>query len=846
MPVLLENSTVNPTVNNTTIENLTSGWYYVYVKDFNHCDKLDSIYITQTSSPSLSLLGTVNNLCYGDQDGQISLSATDGNPFYEYSINGGISWQYLPTFGNLPQGLYNATVRDSLGCTDELEDIQITSPSPISVDVNSVNVSCVGSSDGSASVISVNGGTPSSSGEYSYSWKNENGTNLWPGNSSGVNSTVTGLFPGTYQLEVNDINDCSTTYTPVIIDEPLEVSLDLSILSSYSGVDISCFGYSDGVILANANGGSAPYTFEWSASGQVISTNSSSGFDTLFLVPQNQYDVQLTDSRGCQITESITINQPDKLEVDFEDVIHIRCQGNADGEATAVFTGGLGFGNYSVVWTDEQNNIISLSPEISNLTAGLYIATYTDNNGCTGVDTITIDYSELFRISNLDDTTSVSCLGSIDGSFNFNVVGGWLPYSYSWSDPLNQQSSTAVGLAPNSWYTNVITDAQGCVLIDSVFVATPTEIVEISTFEVIDNDCYGENIGSIDVEVIGGTPNYSYQWSGPGTNATTQDISNLEKGMYNLLITDDAGCELAASYEVKGPDNPLLINSVITTNVSCNGFEDGTAKITGQVVGGTPPYVNEDWGGENPTQLSAGSYSVIVTDNNGCEASVSYTIFEPDPYSVDLDVVNEYCAEQKGSVMVHTTGATPFDNGYYNYSLNPISGISPAFTYQTSAQDDPNIIVSFPSDNDISDTLFLLTIEDKQGCIYTQEIELHPARLFDYNQTINVCFGDSIDLVGNRFSEYNSYTWSISPSQDVYQQESDLGLVVRNPSSITLTVSDYASNCTFTDELNIEVLKPVITATEDFGIVRGESATLSITDGEPLICGVIQKLQVIL
>ena len=94
-----------------------------------------------------------------------------------------------------------------------------------------------------------------------------------------------------------------------------------------------------------------------------------------------------------------------------------------------------------MVWTDSQNNTISVLPEASNLSAGTYFATYTDNNGCVGSDSLTIDYSELFSLTNINDTTSVSCLGAIDGSFNFNVVGGWLPYTYDWNDPLinNQQ-----------------------------------------------------------------------------------------------------------------------------------------------------------------------------------------------------------------------------------------------------------------------------------------------------------------------------------------------------------------------------------------------------------------------
>ena len=230
---------------------------------------------------------------------------------------------------------------------------------------------------------------------------------------------------------------------------------------------------------------------------------------------------------------------------------------------------------------------------------------------------------------------------------------------------------------------------------------------------------------------------------------------------------------------------------------------------------------------------AAGSYTVEVTDNNGCNSSSSYNIFEPDAYSVSLDVINEYCEGQNGNILVHASGATPFNDGYYNYEIEPISGISVNLNYQSSAVNDANVIVDFPVDNDIADTLFLLTITDDNGCVYTQEVEIHPARVFNYNESVGVCYGDSIIIDASIFNTYDIYSWFINPEQEIYQYESSLGLTVTNSSTITVTVSDYASACSFNDELEIIVLNPVIASNEDFGIIRGESATLSIIDGEP-------------
>ena len=175
----------------------------------------------------------------------------------------------------------------------------------------------------------------------------------------------------------------------------------------------------------------------------------------------------------------------------------------------------------------------------------------------------------------------------------------------------------------------------------------------------------------------------------------------------------------------------------------------------------------------------------------------------------------------------------PFNNGYYNYEIEPISGISPNFNYQLSSVNDPNLIVKFPEDNDLSDTLFLLTITDENGCIYNNEIEIHPARVFNYNEKMSICYGDSVVISATKFNNYNSYSWLINPTQEINQDESNLGLVVTNSSTIYVTVSDYSSACSFTDELDLIVLNPVIESNDDFGIVRGQSATLSVTSGEP-------------
>ena len=834
VPLVLLDGSQNPTVNASTVQNVTSGLIYVFVQDANSCSATDSVVISQSSSPDLHLLGTVDNLCDGDSLGQISLNATDGNPFYEFSINGGVNWQFLATFSGLPAGQYSAIVRDSLGCQDVISSITINSPPPISVSVSAQQVSCANFTDGSASVVAVNGGT-STSGTYSYSWQNSQGINLWPGNPTGINSTVNNLIPGTYQLEVEDDNGCTTLYSPVEIGEPLPVSVDLSIISDYNGVDISCFGYSDAIIQANANGGTGQYIFEWynSTDTDEIRLSISPSFDTLSLVPQDTYSVVVKDSLGCTTSNSISVSHPSQIEVDFENIVHIRCAGNNDGQATAIYSGGLGIGNYNVSWTDSTNTVISLIAQATHLSVGDYVATYTDNNGCVGQDTVTINYSELFQVGNASDTTTVSCLGSIDASFNFNVMGGWQPYTYVWNDPLGQQSPTAIGLAPGQWYTNIITDANNCILIDSVYVTSPIDEVEVTSYTIVDNDCFENSNGSINVEVSGGSPLYDFDWSGPNFNSASQNISGLIVGTYNLLITDNNGCEKTYTYYVDGPNSPLQINSVNTNNVSCFGLQDGSANLNGQITGGTIPYVNQDWQGENPESLSAGDYTVEVTDGAGCQTSVSFTITEPDALSLTVDIIDEFCKGQGGQISAQVTGGTPSTTGDYTYDLQSTSFISPFFNYQSSGSNNADISIQFPENNNVADTLFLLTVTDENNCQITQNIEIHPARLFYSNETLKVCSSDTIVLSADRFADYETYVWTINPDQSFIENGSQIELVVNNSSTISVTAFDPSSTCFFTDELEIVELSPSIeTNVTDIGIIMGESINLSINNGE--------------
>lgn len=820
---LLVNGQPNATGQTANPINLSEGLHYVHIWDFNGCYVLDSIEVNKATSPSLSLVGTTNNLCNEDEQGQITVNAIEGNPFYQYSIDGGVNYQFVPIFDNLAANIYTVTVRDSLGCTDAVEGIIITEPDAISIIVDAQSVRCIGDNNGSANVVSVEGGT-SASGQYSYQWKTIDGVNLWPANLTANSSVVSDLAVGYYMLEVEDDNGCTSFYDSVYVGEPTQVEVDLSIISNYNGTQISCFGAQDGSIMAQAYGGTGEFLFVWNNGTTNLESNTAAAFDTLSSLGEGTYYITVNDENGCSNTNQISLSHPDPISISFIDHIDIRCEGNTDGQTTVIWSGGSGIGTYNVVWTDQDNNIVSLLSQANNLDVGVYTATVYDNNGCSVSNTDTIDYSEQFMITNSLDTTLVSCNGAIDGSFDFQPQGGWPPYTHSWNDPLNQTSSTAYGLAPGNWYIDVIMDSEGCVVYDSVYVDEPNTLVNIINVDVDEAECFGENSGSITLDVVGGTEPYSYSWQGPDFSASTQDIQDLSAGIYSLVVTDLSGCQDFGSYQVEEPESPLQIVSVSTQDVDCNG--NNTGEVTNVVVtGGTG---NSDdfifnYGGENPFELTAGDYDLVVTDNNGCTDIAYFTIYEPEVLEATVDLIDENCEGQNGHIIVQASGGSTFNDNTYNYSIFP--------DYQQSASNEADILVNFPSPGEIADTIFTVTITDRNGCVLNiSDLNLHPARLFDYNATYEVCYNDTFEL-STKYNDYYNFVWNVSPEESFTSEQNSISVVATQNSVVTVTATDM-NNCSFSDQVNLVVNVPVVNLGDDVGIIRGEEIMLSVFEGE--------------
>ncbi|HXH19993.1 MAG TPA: SprB repeat-containing protein, partial [Chitinophagales bacterium] len=698
------------------ISSRPAGTYNVTVTDLNGCVKTGSATITQPAQLTAALSVTNVSTCYGNNDGSIDLTPSGGTSPYTYSWSNGATTQDIT---NLIAGTYTVTVTDSKGCTVSASGT-VTQPPLLTASTTQVNVACNGASTGSIDLTPSGGTTP-----YSYSWSNGAAT-----------QDITSLVAGTYTVTVMDVRGCAITRSATITQPA-------ALTTSETHVNVSCNGGSNGSIDLTVSGGTPAYSYLWS-SGQT--TQDISGR------PAGTYTVTVTDANGCTTARSITITQPPALNTSFTQV-NVSCNGGSNGSIDLTVTGGTA--PYSYSWTGGIT-----TQDRSVLSAGTYNVTVTDSNGCTITTGTTITQPSALTASATQG--NVSCNGGSNGSIDLSPAGGTTPYSYNWSNGATTQDIS--GLSAGT-YTVTIMDANSCTITLSRTITQPAALTASATK--VDVSCNGGSNGSIDLTPAGGTTPYSYSWS---DGATTQDLSGLSAGTYTVTVTDNRGCTVTSSTTITEP--AALTASNTKVDVSCNGGSNGSIDLT--VAGGTAPYTYA-WSNGAATQdisgLSAGTYTVTITDNKGCIITSSATITQPAALGTSLTQVNVSC------------------NGGSNGSidLTVVGGTSPyAYAWSTgsTAQDLSGL----------SAGTYTVTVTDAQGCTITNDATItQPATLTASTTKTDVsCNGGnngSIDLTVTGGTTPHSYSWSNGfTTQDLS------GL---SAGTYTVTVTD-AQGCTIT------------------------------------------------
>ena len=587
--------------------------YSVTVTDNHGCIKVRTVAIGQPAL--LTANGSSNNIdCFGNCNGSASVAPTGGNPSYTYSwAPGGAT---TATISNLCPGTFTCTVTDTKTCVATYVTT-ITEPPLLTITASGANLICNGVCTGSVTATASGGVL-----NYTYSWS--------PGGYT--TPSVTGLCAGTYSLTVTDGNACVKTAT-VTLTQPG------AITAIPTGTNINCFGTCTGTVNANAAGGVAPYSYFWSPGGCTTATCSSLCAGT--------YMVNVNDAIGCATSATITLTEAPLLTVSASNT-NASCSGFCNGTASAVATDGTA--PYTYLWSPGG----ATTSAIAGLCIGNYTITVTDSKGCTGTSSVTITAPVLLN-PNLS-STSTSCFGVCDGSVSSVPTGGTSPFTYSWSNGCTTSVCSAL-CAGN--YTLVLRDANGCVATNTVTVSQPA-VFDVSIFSATPNplNCNGDCNGIASAAVTGGTLSYTYLWS---TGATAPSVTGLCAGTYSLDVTDAKGCSASTSVTFLQPTTMTV--TVSSSDPSCNGYCDGSVSaISG---GGTPGYTYS-WlpGGQTTSLISsqcAGTYSVTVSDNNGCLNTQTVTLTAPPPLTGNGTILNNVSCSGgcDGSAVSNPTGGIP-------------------------------------------------------------------------------------------------------------------------------------------------------------------------------------------
>lgn len=271
-------------------------------------------------------------------------------------------------------------------------------------------------------------------------------------------------------------------------------------------------------------------------------------------------------------------------------------------------------------WTRQNFGIVGTNSTYSVNASGTYILLVSDGNGCQARDTLVLTQRPPIVLQT--QGSFASCAGGNDGSAGVSVTGGTPPYTYLWSE--GSTTSTIYGLA-SGIYSVLVTDGLGCIQTTVVNLVDPAA-VSASVTSISHVRCYGQRNGSITVGAIGGRAPYTYSWSTtPVQNGPT--ATNLPSGSYTVLVTDANGCFTTAGGLILQPASPLVA-SITPPPAQCPGEK---FQIFGNATGGTPPYTyvwTPATGLSNPTTQNpfvtyviSTSYTVIVTDANGCKDS---------------------------------------------------------------------------------------------------------------------------------------------------------------------------------------------------------------------------------
>ena len=647
-----------------TFNSLTAGAHAVIVRDNNLCTfNLPVTIIQPVSSLNGSIVSQTDVKCFGETTGYVTVTGSGGTAPFTYSIDGG-AFQTSGLFENLGAGIHNVTVRDLNLCQRLVPVIIIQPASPLAVATTHTDVLCYGGTTGTATAVPSGGTAP-----YTY---------IWSTDPAQTTALATGLPTGSFTVTVTDINGCVSSGT-VTVTQPSEALAAAPVAS-----DVSCNGGSDGSISITVSNGTLPATFLWSNGATT---------EDLDNIAVGTYSVTVTDANGCKANASATISQPAALTGNIT-TAPVACFGESTGSCHLTVSGGTL--PYSFLWNNG-----AVTEDIDNLASGNYSVTVTDSKGCTVVINASLSQPSSAVMGSITSKSDVTVYGGNDGSVTISGSGGTSPYEYSLNSGAFQASGTFSSVSAGI-HTLTVRDAGMCTYNVTVTITQPWIPLTANIVAQTNVSCQGGDNGSVTVAGWGGTLPYVYSLDG-GLFQDSGTFSSLNAGTYTIKVRDVAMDVFEVTVTIAETESMNV--AVSGEDVHC--YAGTTGSVTAIVTGGATPY-GYSWNTipeqltSTATDLPAGTYTVTVTDANGCIASNNVIISQP---AVDMTIsITQFSVLCSGGTTGSATAVVTGGLAPYTYSWDT----SPEQTKETAT--------------DLSAGTYNITVTDSYGCIKTGSV----------------------------------------------------------------------------------------------------------------------------
>ena len=727
-------------------QNLSSGYRHVSLTDDWGCTVMDSIYISENPEiqPTVSLVQTVS--CYGLSDGIVTVSSTGGvgSHIFFWSTDSVGHTNNPDTVSLLAEGSYYVTTQDALGC-EVLDTIYVSEPEPLTMQASALAwISCFGADDGLAYATGQGGNTP-----YTFTWDSNNQ----------VGDTINTITPGTHVVTVVDDRGCTANDT-VYMYEPdsLQINIDTSLT-----IWPYCIGVNSASLTSVVLGGTAGYTYLWDdnlVAPQLTATASH--------LLAGIYTVTVTDARGCTASDTEDIDSTtNTMSSSINILSNVSCFGGNDASVEAITLGA--HAPYSYQWFG-PNGFYSTTSSISSLYAETYSVNVSDTNNCTVNTSINLTEPAALIFTSLA-STDATCLGACDGTIEISLTGGTAPYTghaqnnNTGNSLMNLLSGDSLfgGVCAGD-YTISLSDAHGCSSELLIGGNDQQTINALDTIEVAVNAglsisifCNGDSTGEVVLDSLLYDMSYTYNWyeaTDPSTSlGNTSQITNLGAGAY-VIEANYLGC-FARDTMVLTEPNPINITGLIS-HLLCYGDTDGAVDVN--ITGGTPSSSSNGytylWSNneisEDISNLTAGSYTVTVTDSLSCESSKTFTVTQPDELEVTIVETSPFVLE-----LSTVTGGTPsYTYAWYESGNSVGTGtsyiVSSNGTYSLEATDANNCTNT--SNSITYNVASVINGEEVSFRVYPNPFR--EEAIIDFGYTVNEATISIVDIYGKLIEQH--------------------------------------------------------------------------------------------